>query len=117
MKVDSILVAALLFGGAHVPAHADALNHSLAEGQLLLSSCASDSLPLRAMCLGYLAAVADGLSAERQDVARSVCPPTLVNLDAYRRAFIAFVERRPETLSRPSLDAVKAALATQWPCP
>lgn len=113
----SVLAAAVLFEVAPASVHADQLNHSLAEGQLLLSSCASDSLPLRAMCLGYLAAVADGLSEQRRDGAPSICPPSMVDLDAYRRAFIAFVERRPEALSRPSIDAVKAALATQWPCP
>ena len=116
MKLRGVLLVVLAIGALPGPSVADSLNHSLAEGQLLQQSCASQALALRAMCLGYLAAVADDVEHDQRAGQRSICIPALVNLDAFRLAFLGFLKDHPEQADRPSFGLVKAALAQAWPC-
>ena len=109
LSVSSALVAASV-------ALADTRDHSLAEGQLLLQSCESQAPTLRAMCLGYLAAVADDVRRSMQQGDPAACLPAVTNLEAYRVAFIGFARAQPGAASRPSFDLARDALATQWPC-
>lgn len=95
---------------------ADVRDHSLAEGQVLLQNCESQASTLRAMCLGYLAAIADDVRRSgRQDEA-AACLPAFVDLDVYRTAVIGFARTRSGAGPRPSFDLVQEALASTWPC-
>ena len=94
-------------------------SHSLSEAQLLLESCQSDAPTLRAMCLGYLAAISDevrrGLAAGT--IVDPVCPPAVVSLEAYRQAYIGFLAARPGQLhGRPAAETVRASYLAAWAC-
>ena len=94
--------------------------HSLAQGRQLLESCQSSASTVRAMCLGYLAAITDDIwhhEAAGPASERSACLPPATSVEAYREVFVAFATTHPETLEKPSLPVVKTALATRWPCP
>ena len=97
---------------------ADPMDHSLAQGRQLVESCRSSASTFRAMCLGYLAAVADdariGQASELPGSA--TCLPPFTNLELYREAYLAFVGSNPDVLSMRSFEAVKAALSARWPC-
>lgn len=116
MSLRSVLLALAATAALPALAAADQLDHSLAQGELLQQSCSSEALALRAMCLGYLAAVADDLDRDQRAGERSMCAPHPVNLDDYRLAFLGFVRSNPAKLGQPSFDLVKAALTETWPC-
>ena len=119
MKAIQYLSMSVGFVMATQAALADHANHSLAGTQDLLASCKSDAPTLRAMCLGYLAAMSDEVLREQAGAGarQTLCAPEIVDLDAYRRAFIAFAEKAPVVLEGHSYEAVKAALRARWPCP
>ena len=116
MSLRSVLLTVAATAAISTLAIADQLDHSLAQGELLQQSCSSEALALRAMCLGYLAAVADDLDHDQRAGERRICAPRPVNLDAYRLAFLGFVRANPTKLGQPSFELVKAALAEAWPC-
>lgn len=101
------------------PALADpAMDHSMAQTRDLLESCTSPASTLRAMCLGYLAAVSDDIDRDHvMPGNKLICRPRPVELEIYRRAFVEFATAAPDYRERSSFDAVKAALARRWPCP
>ena len=109
-RTFAVFLALVLAG----PAQATPGDHSLTDSQQLLQSCQSLSPTYRAMCLGYLAAIADDLRSDHPS--KTICMPRLADLNEYRTAFIAFVEEKPELLPAPSYRSVKAALAASWPC-
>ncbi len=108
----------LLALGLVSPARSNPMEHSLTSSGRLLESCQSLSPALRAMCLGYLAAIIDDLKFDHANAVdgKALCLPPLVNLDLYRDAYVGFVKARPELLADPSYRTVKAALAATWPC-
>lgn len=116
MKVRSVLLTLVATAAIPAASVADQLDHSLAQGELLQQSCSSEALALRAMCLGYLAAVADDLDRDQRPGERRMCAPHPVNLDAYRLAFLGFAQTNPAKLAQPSFELVKMALAEAWPC-
>lgn len=116
MSVRSVLLLLAATAAVPLPASADQLDHSLAQGELLQQSCSSEALALRAMCLGYLAAVADDLDRDQRVGGPRICAPHPVNLDAYRLAFLGFAQSNPAQLEQPSFDLVKKALVQAWPC-
>lgn len=86
--------------------------------RLLVDDCQSEKPALRAMCLGYLAAIADGV-ARHQKIGssnRTVCAPQDVDLEAYRLALLQYVSKNPTASEGHSFEAVKAALEAEWPC-
>lgn len=117
MSIRSVLFSLAAIAAVAGPAAADPVDHSLAQGELLRQSCSSDALALRAMCLGYLAAVADDLESDHAVDHPRICAPRPINLDAYRLAFLGFARANPTKLVQPSFELVKAALVQAWPCP
>lgn len=119
MKAIQLLSMGVACVFANQVAFADHANHSLASARGLLTSCLSDSPTLRAMCLGYLAAISDAALREQESgrERRVLCVPTVVNLDAYRRSFIEFMAKTPAVFDGHSYEAVKSALQAEWPCP
>lgn len=111
-------LAVLLALGLAIPAHANPDDHSLAKNEWLLESCQSRSATLRAMCLGYFAAVVDDLRFDHANVFndKAICLPPLVNLEQYRSAYVDYVWDKPDLLQGRSYPTVKAAFATRWPC-
>lgn len=97
---------------------ADHVNHSLAGARRLVVDCRSDAPALRAMCLGYLAAISDGIARHQKigSSSRTVCAPQDPDLEAYRRALLDYVAKTPDVMEGHSFEAVKAALEAQWPC-
>lgn len=116
MSTRSVLLSVAAIAAISAPAVADQPEHSLAQGELLRQSCSSDALALRAMCLGYLAAVADDLDRDQHTGGPRMCAPQPVNLDSYRLAFLGFARTNPTMLGQPSFDLVKTALVQAWPC-
>lgn len=119
MKAIQLLSVGFVFVLANQAVLADHANHSLASVRGLLTSCQSDSPTLRAMCLGYLAAISDAALREQESgrEQRVFCVPAVVNLDAYRRSFVEFTAKTPAVLDGHSYEAVKAAFQAEWPCP
>jgi hypothetical protein len=120
MDIRRILapVACCVMSGATALAQ-PASNHSLADAQLLLESCRSEAPTLRAMCLGYLAAISDGLRHDHAtgNIRDPLCPPAIVSLDAYRQAFIGFVTAQPaRPANLPAAEAVRSAFLNSWTC-
>lgn len=117
MKVFTTLILMLGLAAAG-PAIADPPPHSLADARRLLASCTSDAPALRALCLGYLSAIADGTERLQTIRAtnRTICVPAAVDLEAYRQAFLEFVTKQPEATQWQSYEAMKAAMETEWPC-
>ena len=66
---------------------ANPMDHALADARQLMESCESPSPMLRAMCLGYLAAVSDEVKTESE---------------------------QPD--GRPAFGVVRASFARRWPC-
>ena len=99
-------------------AMADPPPHFLADARRLLASCTSEAPVLRAMCLGYLGAIADGTARHQtiRSTNETVCVPAAVNLEAYRQIFVVFVTKQPEATQWQSYEAMKAAMETEWPC-
>lgn len=102
-----------------VPANAGPPQHWLADATQLLASCNSDTVALRAMCLGYVGAISDGIARHQtiRSSNRTVCIPADVNLEAYRNAFLEFMGKQPDAMQWQSFEAVKAAQEAKWPCP
>ena len=100
------------------PARADHVGHTLATAPRLIADCRSDVPTLRAMCLGYLAAIADGVARHQKigSAGRTVCVPATVDMEAYRGALLEYVARNPTTDGH-SFEMVRAALEAAWPCP
>ncbi len=119
MKAIQLLSVGFGFVFANQAAFADHANHPLASAPGLLTSCTSDAPALRAMCLGYLAAISDATLREQESgrEKRVFCAPAVVNLDAYRHSFVELTARTPAVLDWHSYEAVKAALQADWPCP
>ena len=109
----------LLAGLATAPAGAEPLDHSLTDGRQLAESCRSSASTARAMCLGYLAAVADDIRHhQREHEGRPIaCLPPGMSLELYREAWLALAAAQPDILAQKSLAGVKAALGARWPCP
>ncbi|MCA0303192.1 MAG: hypothetical protein LCH95_12385 [Proteobacteria bacterium] len=111
----------LLAAGIGVPAAvADNASHSLTGSRQLIESCQSNASTVRALCLGYLAAVADDVrhhEAEGPGGERIACLPPSPTIDQFRDAFLTFVAAHPEAASQRALQTVKAAMAAHWPCP
>ena len=107
--------------GIGVPAAvADNASHSLTGSRRLIESCQSSASTVRALCLGYLAAVADDLQHHETAgpaLERSACLPPTTSVEVYRETFLAFAATHPEAKEKPSLPVVKMALAARWPCP
>ena len=101
-----------------MPARADHVKHSLATTPRLIADCKSDVPALRAMCIGYLAAIADGVARHQKigSAKRTVCVPENVDIEAFRGAFLQFVTKNPTTTDGHSFEAVQAALEAEWPC-
>ena len=110
------IVALLAFAGD--AAFADHANHTLANARSLAADCQSDQATLRAMCIGYLAAISDGVEQHQKvGVAkRSVCVPRNVDLEAYRLALLQYVAKTPSAIEGHSFEVVQAALMAGWPC-
>ena len=115
LGVLALLVAA---GLVACPVHATPVDHSLSEGRQLAESCRSSGATARAMCLGYLAAIADDVRHQQatDQGQASPCLPPGTTLELYREAWLTYAAANPEILSRRSFPAVKAALAARWPC-
>lgn len=109
----------LAVGLAAAPLHAQPVEHSLTDGHQLADSCRSSASTVRAMCLGYLAAVADDTRHhQRERDSRPIaCLPSDTSLELYREAWLAFAAAQPDILAHKALAGVKAALAARWPCP
>ena len=109
----------LVLGLAAAPLHAQPAEHSLTDGRQLADSCRSSASTVRAMCLAYLAAVADDIRHHQRehDGPPIACLPPDTSLELYREALLAFAAARPEILAQKALAGVKAALAARWPCP
>jgi len=106
----------LAVGLAAAPLHAQPVEHSLTDGRQLADSCRSSASTLRAMCLGYLAAIADDVRRSGRQDETAACLPAFVDLDVYRTAVIGFARTRSGAGPRPSFDLVQEALASTWPC-
>ena len=111
-------IALLGFAVLSAPAFADHVDHSLATAKRLAADCKDDVPALRAMCIGYLAAIADGIARHQQMgvVNRTVCVPTDVTVEAFRGAFLQYMATNPKAIEEHSFEAVLAALQAKWPC-
>ena len=118
MKLKALILATASLAALAAPATADHRKHTFTVSAALLRDCQSDAPALRAMCLGYLAAIAD--SAELQQIAgetrRRICDPATVSLEDYRLAVIGFLQANPALTRQPSAEVVRAAYAAAWPC-
>lgn len=101
------------------PILADHVQHSLAIALRLVADCKSDVPALRAMCVGYLAAIADGVARHQKlgSAKRTVCVPENVDIEAFRGVFLKFVGKNPPAADGHSFETVQAALEAEWPCP
>ena len=113
--MTKILAIASLLLLAALPVRAD---HSLAGARTLLTYCGADVTALRAMCIGYLAAIADGVARHQKLGAakRTICVPQSVDLEAYRSSLLQYLATTPAAADGQSFEAIKAALEAEWPC-
>ena len=105
------LVGALAF--AATPRHAEA---ALMDGKALLNACKQPSrTPLRSICLGYVAAIADAL-AEDGVGKHKKCFVKSVKLSVMRDTVVAYLEKQTRTADEPASSAVTVALANKFTC-
>ena len=67
----------------------------------------------RQFCLGFLAAAAE-YTLSLADENLEICPPPIRDIDAMRRAFLAFVDG--STADLPAVMAISGMLVVIWPC-
>jgi hypothetical protein len=111
-----ILMIATFLGAlafAATPHHAEA---ALMDGKALLNACKQASgTPLRSICLGYVAAIADAL-AEDGVGERKACFAKGAKLSVMRDTVVVYLEKQTGTTDEPASRAVTVALVDKFTC-
>jgi hypothetical protein len=120
-RLRPFLAMALLQLGA--PAMAQPADNpvAMATGAHLKAVCSrQDDRTSRIVCLSWLGGAAQGQGwFEPKDPGKTpgFCPPSQsYDLAAYRAIILAWLERHPADLARPSIEVYSKALAEQYPC-
>ena len=118
-KRSSYYLTASVLAVVSGPALADPSQHPLATTRLLVSACQSEQATLRGMCIGYLGAMVDGIVWLQKDAShkRTACLPQDLDIELFRQALLQYVAKTPAAMDGYSLEALKASLEAQWPCP
>ena len=86
------------------------------DGKALLNACKQPSgTPLRSICLGYVAAIADAL-AEEGVGKRKACFAKSAKLSVMRDTVIAYLEEQTRIADEPASNAVTVALVNKFTC-
>ncbi len=94
---------------------------AMATGAHIKAVCSrQDDRASRIICLSWLNGTSQGhgwFTPKDPSVTPAYCPPSLdFDLAAYRMLILAWLDKHPTDLARPSIEVYSKALAAKYPC-
>ena len=113
MKLSSVAVAAVLVVATPAAAQAPATASAFMTGNRLYEYCKDEN----ANCVGYVAGVADILSAQNgEGIHDGACAPDGMTIEQVIRAFQNYARDHPASLSFIGANVVLLGLREAFPC-